>query len=148
MERKTNKNKPNENLPSSMDFSADDKCVSYFNPVSYCKLSISRCRPWTNWTTPHIPTIQNNKCRTFADLTIPNKPQSISIMLEILISETWLQYAPLDFLVSLLWIKLWKSNYHSSSVLRALFLYLQKKTHTEMIIPNWINIENYTMKRK
>lgn len=70
------------NSPSSMDFSADDNWDdSYFNPVWYCCiLSISRCRPWTNWNTPHIPIIQNNKCRTFADLTIPNKPQSISIM--------------------------------------------------------------------
>lgn len=75
--------KPINHSPSLPDRSAELNCESYFNAASYGILSMSRCRPCTNWKMPQIPTRKNSTFLTFADLTIADDLQSISIMLEI-----------------------------------------------------------------
>lgn len=78
----TCKNRLNHS-PSLADFSAELNCESYFNAASYGRFPMSRCRPCTNWKMPQIPTRKKSTFLTFADLTIADDLQSISIMLEI-----------------------------------------------------------------
>lgn len=75
--------KPFIHSPSLADFSAELNCESYFNAASYGTFPMSRCRPCTNWKMPQIPTRIKSTFLTFADLTIADDLQSISIMLEI-----------------------------------------------------------------